>query len=129
MRSSRQFGTSLSTVAEARHWTSGHVGEQPDRIRDRVVLVVSELCTNALVHTNAGFELAIVRSDTSLRVEVTDVGVGTPTMGRDAPAEPHGRGLRIVDQLASDWGVQANDGGGKTVWARIDLGSTRAASS
>jgi len=117
----RRFDASLGAVAEARAWTADLVRDQPGRIRDAVALVVSELCTNALVHASSGFDLHVERSGGTLLVEVGDDGIGMPALQEATPVEPHGRGLRIVDELTTDWGVTTVGGSGKTVWARIDL--------
>jgi hypothetical protein len=39
------------------------------------------------------------------------------------PADPHGRGLRIVDALASDWGVDLGNRYGKIVWFTVPSGA------
>lgn len=117
----RRFGTSVSAVADARRWSARLVADQPDRIRAGVALVVSELCTNSLVHADDGFDLGIERTVTSLLIEVADTGSGQPTERAPAHVQPHGRGLQIVSQLTSEWGVLSVDAPGKIVWARMSL--------
>ena len=124
----RRFDATLAAIADARRWTAGLVDDQPEHIRDTVALVVSELCTNALVYASSGFDLQAERSEEALLVEVGDDGAGAPQLRDASPVEPHGRGLRIVDELASDWGVIAAGGAGKVVWARIDLDGARSTS-
>ncbi|MFE2975727.1 ATP-binding protein [Streptomyces sp. NPDC059258] len=86
-----------------------------------VLLVVSELVTNACLHAEGPEELRIGRSPKSLRVEVVDRGAGQP-----APRTPHragrpgGHGMFIVQRLCLDWGVlRTADAPGKTVWAEL----------
>ncbi|GHG77234.1 ATP-binding protein [Streptomyces griseocarneus] len=86
-----------------------------------VLLVVSELVTNACLHADGPEELRVSRSGKVLRLEVADLGAGTP-----APRTPHragrpgGHGMFIVQRLCLDWGVQRSEGGvGKTVWAEL----------
>jgi hypothetical protein len=87
-----------------------------------ILLVVSELVTNACLHGGGPQELRLRRSPKLLRVEVTDGGTGDP-----APRTPHragrpgGHGMFIVQRLCLDWGVvRAPDGArGKTVWAEL----------
>ncbi|WP_329025907.1 MULTISPECIES: ATP-binding protein [unclassified Streptomyces] len=86
-----------------------------------VLLVVSELVTNACLHADGPDELRIAHSSKVLRVEVTDGGAGQP-----APRTPHragrpgGHGMFIVQRLCLDWGVVRVPGEpGKTVWAEL----------
>ncbi|MFJ6611226.1 ATP-binding protein [Streptomyces sp. NPDC091289] len=86
-----------------------------------VLLVVSELVTNACLHAEGPEELRIGRTPKVLRVEVVDRGAGQP-----APRTPHragrpgGHGMFIVQRLCLDWGVlRTPDAPGKTVWAEL----------
>ncbi|WP_406096298.1 ATP-binding protein [Streptomyces sp. NBC_01013] len=86
-----------------------------------VLLVVSELVTNACLHADGPDELRIARTPKALRVEVADGGAGQPT-----PRTPHragrpgGHGMFIVQRLCLDWGVVRVPGeAGKTVWAEL----------
>ncbi|MEW1615528.1 MULTISPECIES: ATP-binding protein [unclassified Streptomyces] len=86
-----------------------------------VLLVVSELVTNACLHANGPEELRIGHSAKALRVEVVDRGDGQP-----APRTPHragrpgGHGMFIVQRLCLDWGVQRTpETPGKIVWAEL----------
>lgn len=86
---------------------------------DDVLLVVSELVTNACLHAAGPDELRVGRRPKLLRLEVTDPGDGSPVPreGR-APGRPGGHGIFIVQRLSLDWGVLRNpDGQGKIVWA------------
>ena len=86
-----------------------------------VLLVVSELVTNACLHAEGPDELRIACDNKVLRVEVSDRGAGQP-----APRTPHragrpgGHGMFIVQRLCLDWGVVRTPGvTGKTVWAEL----------
>ncbi|MEU2507766.1 ATP-binding protein [Streptomyces sp. NPDC007863] len=86
-----------------------------------VLLVVSELVTNACLHAEGPERLRVVRLATTVRLEVTDRGAGQP-----APRTPHragrpgGHGMFIVQRLCLDWGIQRMPGApGKTVWAEL----------
>ncbi|WP_404816640.1 ATP-binding protein [Streptomyces thermolineatus] len=109
-----------------------------DRLDD-VLVCVSELATNALVHgapPDCGFllRIALVRTSATgaatLRVEVHDDGKDLPPQDPDRPlvsapgreGEPGtgGRGLLLVSALADAWGVSPFRGGaGKAVWAEF----------
>jgi anti-sigma regulatory factor (Ser/Thr protein kinase) len=85
------------------------------------VLVVSELLSNAIRHARplpgATLQVAWAARGDAIEVAVSDGGAAT----RPVPAHPTvsslgGRGLSIVDYLASRWGVRTDDAG-LTVWA------------
>ncbi|WP_338677106.1 ATP-binding protein [Streptomyces sp. SCSIO 30461] len=86
-----------------------------------VLLVVSELVTNACLHAEGPEELRVSFQGKVLRLEVADRGAGHP-----APRTPHrsgrpgGHGMFIVQRLCLDWGVRRTPGApGKTVWAEL----------
>ncbi|MEV0094705.1 ATP-binding protein [Streptomyces sp. NPDC050738] len=86
-----------------------------------VLLVVSELVTNACLHAEGPEELRVLCGPKMLRLEVTDRGAGQP-----APRTPHragrpgGHGMFIVERLCLDWGVVRTPGRpGKMVWAEL----------
>lgn len=96
----------------------------PDRIDD-VVLVASELVSNAVMHTatdRVDDELDVrwdVQPDCVL-VRVMDASPDLPRPRQANPYDARGRGLSIVAALALDWGVRRTDGG-KQVWARVPI--------
>ncbi|MEU6404470.1 ATP-binding protein [Streptomyces sp. NPDC046985] len=93
---------------------------------DDVLLCVSELATNAVLHgapPGRGFALRLTQHEGAvLRVEVRDSGGGdvrTPESSAQASAESeHGRGLLLVAALAQKWGVQPRTPG-KAVWCEF----------
>ncbi|NSC21990.1 ATP-binding protein [Streptomyces albus subsp. chlorinus] len=94
----------------------------PGRRGDDVVLCVSEMATNALLHgvpPGRGFRVMLwLEHDGVLRVEVHDSGDGAP---RVRPADENaesGRGLLLVEALADKWGVGPRNPG-KVVWAEF----------
>jgi anti-sigma regulatory factor (Ser/Thr protein kinase) len=93
-------------------WGVGGVAEVAE-------LLSSELVTNAVLHAHTSVELcAAWQDDGALRVEVFDSAADaqvTPAHRNADPAAESGRGLAIVANLASSWGVDAV-GGGKSVW-------------
>jgi hypothetical protein len=56
-------------------------------------------------------------------LEVSDASEGVPQVRRNAsPLASGGRGLYIVEELSSEWGVRSDGGGrGKTVWVRLPV--------
>src|ERR1700680_595751 len=105
----RQFGPVASSVAASRHFANDATSDLSAEIQESAALMVSELATNALVHATTGFTVSVERRGDYLRIEVADAGGGRPTVRSPQPSEPHGRGLRIVNELAADWGVTEPD--------------------
>jgi anti-sigma regulatory factor (Ser/Thr protein kinase) len=77
-------------------------------------LVVGELVTNAVVHGAPPITLSAIPHGRALRVEVHD---GRPDLG---PPAADSRGLRLVEAVALQWGVQAR-ADGKVVWADLRI--------
>jgi anti-sigma regulatory factor (Ser/Thr protein kinase) len=73
---------------------------------DDVVLVVSELVTNAVRHGRGDIELQIDFDGARVRGNVRDEGKGFAENARtQAAGQVGGNGLHIVEQVASGWGV------------------------
>jgi anti-sigma B factor antagonist len=90
------------------------------------VLLTSELVTNAVVHPppddGQPIELRISSYPDRVRVEVFDSGSGfDPDRLPERPNETGGRGLMVVDQLASRWGIRRSpDDGRFCVWYELE---------
>jgi anti-sigma regulatory factor (Ser/Thr protein kinase) len=84
-------------------------------------LLVSELVTNA-VRYGKGDTLRVVVDlrERRLLVSVTDSNPVPPRLG-EREDEQGGRGMTLVDALASGWGTRES-GSGKTVWFTLDAG-------
>ncbi len=119
MRDTRTFPHEPQSVPAARRFAAGALRGASAETLQAVELMVSELATNCIRHTNTGFDLTIVRDGSDIRVEATDGAGGTPTMRSPKPTDASGRGLKIVDMLSARWGVQSRASAGKTVWFTI----------
>jgi anti-sigma regulatory factor (Ser/Thr protein kinase) len=99
-------------------WLPGE-DEEHTAVAEDVLLLVSELVTNACLHAGGPTGIALHGTARGLRVEVSDDGSGMP-MPRvpHEPGRPGGHGLHIVDRLASAWGTTRQDDG-KTVWLEV----------
>ncbi|QNP71393.1 SpoIIE family protein phosphatase [Streptomyces roseirectus] len=110
-------------VAEARHQLRDllHDWPSPDQL-DSAVLLLSELLTNVLVHTDAdALMLAEITGPPGarrLRVEVTDPSDDLPHKRRPGELASSGRGLVLLDLLADGWGVDPR-GEGKSIWFEL----------
>ncbi len=65
-------------------------------------------------------ELRASRHQASLRIEVADPSPKPPVVRHPDPADDHGRGILLIDSLASAWGVVVRPDG-KTVWFEIEI--------
>jgi len=120
--SSRVFGNAPEAVSAARHYVVDLLADVPRAIVDEVAVMVSELATNCVRHTDTDFTVNVEHSRDRIRIEVTDRGDGVPTVRVPDATEPSGRGLRIVRELADEFGVEPATGTpGKTVWFVLQL--------
>jgi len=101
------------------HWGRGD-------LLDKASLVVSELVTNAVQHAASTCLVVVSRTAEGIRVAVRDTGPGTPAVGSSDQEDERGRGMMIVEALASAWGVDV-EGASKTVW--VDLAAPATADS
>ncbi|WP_354700863.1 transcriptional regulator [Paraconexibacter sp. AEG42_29] len=94
----------------------------PDQHAD-LALGLSELVTNSVRHGPAGGQIHVLaaRTATGVRVEVRDDGTGAMIAGR-TPDDRGGRGLQLIDAVASDWGARADP---TCVWFATDHGAPR----
>jgi anti-sigma regulatory factor (Ser/Thr protein kinase) len=103
--------------AAARRYVAEAMADAPTDVVEAIALMVSELATNCVVHAESDFTVSLDRDDTTVRVDVADVGAGIVALRDTAPDEPGGRGLHIVARLADEWGVREYvDRHGKSVW-------------
>jgi anti-anti-sigma factor len=104
-------------------------GRIPDSDRATLVLLTSELVTNAVIHPGPAVEgsidLRITAYADRVRVEVGDAGGGfTLDELAPRPRESGGHGLIVVEGLSSRWGSgrrPSEKGGGFRVWFELDL--------
>jgi anti-sigma regulatory factor (Ser/Thr protein kinase) len=126
MKTTRSFPEKPESVTAARRFTTEVLGDLPSAVTATVELLVSELATNCVRHTDSTFDLTIIQSGNQIRVEATDYDAGSPTMRSPKPTDPSGRGLRIVDALAAAWGVEHRSAHGKTVWFTVSVPAAQA---
>jgi anti-sigma regulatory factor (Ser/Thr protein kinase) len=85
-----------------------------DSLAETSALLTSEVVTNAVLHARTPMELVVRRLTEGIAVEVTD---GSPTLPQPRRAQTdstNGRGMALLEQLASTWDVSSNRRG-KTV--------------
>lgn len=117
-------GRSPHTPREARERvaSSCRVWRVPHRVVDDLEVIVSELATNAITHAPGDkVSVAVVLTAYDVRVVVVDHGPRQPLHTRHAPDDDeHGRGLFLVEMLASRYETQSI-GDGTAVWACVPL--------
>jgi anti-sigma regulatory factor (Ser/Thr protein kinase) len=86
---------------------------------DDAVLLVSELVTNAVVHGSPPVGLSVEASDGTIRVEVTDSSPVVPGVHVLSHLSAQGRGLAIVRDLSTRWGVDQISNDGKRIWFEL----------
>ena len=112
-----------SAAAEARAALTVLDGHADPDVLDDVRLLLSEVVTNAVRHSNsprgAKIVLAVTVAGEAVRAEVTDGGNGFQPTPRTAPnTDAGGWGLHLVDRLAARWGVDR--GQPARVWFEVD---------
>ncbi|MCB0908827.1 MAG: ATP-binding protein [Nocardioidaceae bacterium] len=101
--------------------------ELEERVRRTVVLVVSELVTNAIQHGEPPYGIVVDVYRDLVKVDVVDHGGQIPVPPLDGVPDDlkagdlrsGGRGLAIVRRLAAAWGVERAGDGSKDVWADV----------
>ena len=110
---------SVSSVPTARHFVESILSGWG--LRDlgwTATLIVSELAANAALHAR-GEEFSVMIStegDGGIRLEIHDTSLRLPQQRRYSDDATTGRGLKLVSELAQEWGVEPT-ATGKTVWA------------
>jgi serine/threonine-protein kinase RsbW len=119
-----RFAGEAASVTQARALVGEALGADWAGL-DEVLLIVSELASNAIRHTASGaggtFAVVVSAAGRTTRIEVTDAGGPTWPRIPDGDADPDGdggRGLRIVEGLADRWGHDG-DASGRVVWCEI----------
>jgi anti-sigma regulatory factor (Ser/Thr protein kinase) len=118
-----KFERTSDAPSEARRAMDEWLRDALDRRQlEDVKLLVSELVTNAIKHPpdDGGIELEVATTSSNVRVVVSDPGSGfsKPKVGTPPADQTGGRGLLIVDRLASRWGV--TPGRRTQVWFELD---------
>ena len=121
------FPPDVRAIRSARRLVAGQLDAwELDDTDGVTVLLVSELMTNAVMHARTTVDLVMAVADGVVEVAVGDGdGSGVAELRgkerfRAVASEwqaEHGRGLFLVDALATEWGIEPLEGG-KHVWFR-----------
>jgi anti-sigma regulatory factor (Ser/Thr protein kinase) len=105
-------GARRFVAAALRRW------DCPDDFIELVLLLTSELVTNAYRHARTETRVSARSERGRIRIEVRDVGGGEPELRPLDTDRVDGRGLQIVDALADRWGYESN-ADGTAVWFEL----------
>ncbi|MFE9678395.1 ATP-binding protein [Streptomyces sp. NPDC006259] len=115
-------------VGRARRWARSRLAgsgiEADEPLAETLILLVSELVTNAVVHTGCPAVLrlslpGVAAEEVTVRLEVADSSNRAPVPRCVGDEATGGRGLALVDGLADRWGWSV-EGPGKRIWCELD---------
>jgi DNA-binding NarL/FixJ family response regulator len=109
----------IASSSTGRRFVRNLLDEANETLAGDVELLVSELVSNAVIHAGTDPRLEVRIAADTVRVEVYDADPSSPVARQPDSAGPGGRGLHLVDRLASRWGFELLDEG-KLVWFEVD---------
>lgn len=108
-------------VREAREFVAGHAPALSPEIHDALLLLTSELVTNAVLHARTPLVLGLTVTADSVLVTVHDLDL-TRSEQQPYVHREGGWGLSLVAALAEESAMEPHDAGGKTAWFRLPRG-------
>lgn len=105
-------------VGQARQFVRRHAPELPGATADALLLLTSELVSNAVLHARTAIEVGLTVTETSVVVTVHDLDLATPEQHPYLHREG-GWGLALVAALAQSTAISPHPEGGKTAWFRL----------
>lgn len=123
MRRTRTFSRDVSEIPRSRHFVAEAMEDAGAGVSDAVLLVASELITNAVRHGAGKVELRVLVEPDCVRVEVLDDGSTTvrAPIENPSPSALGGRGLLLVEGVSERWGSELDPSGRTLVWAELTL--------
>ncbi|MGH8866492.1 MAG: ATP-binding protein [Actinomycetes bacterium] len=116
---SARFDADPRSAGQARRFVATTLdGWGLEGLEDPVVLLVSELVSNAVLHASSPLDVRVLYDDGNLRVEVADGSPVPPRLRHFGLDAATGRGLQLVDRVAQEWGVEPVEQG-KRVWFTV----------
>lgn len=107
-----------ASVPLARRFVADQLAHLPPETVDLARLLVSEVVTNAVLHARSDATLTLEWNETTVQVRVVDTNPVLPVVRSHGADAGTGRGLHVIDRLASNWGAEPLPDG-KVVWFEI----------
>jgi serine phosphatase RsbU (regulator of sigma subunit)/anti-sigma regulatory factor (Ser/Thr protein kinase) len=89
-------------------------------LADDAALIAAELLANAVQHGGAPVRVCVDGDGDRIRIEVQDGSPRAPVRPAHSTSNMTGRGLSLVEGVATRWGVRHHSAGGKVVWAELE---------
>ena len=123
MSSTRQrqtFPCTPASAGQARRFVESVLEDGDlDHLAYPATMLVSELVANAVLHTGTAIEVVVCPELDRVRVEVHDGSPQLPIRKHYSNMSGTGRGLLLVERMASEWGSDRT-ADGKIVWFELD---------
>ncbi|HEX2048004.1 MAG TPA: ATP-binding protein [Acidimicrobiales bacterium] len=120
----RTFTSTPASAGMARRFVEGVLTDAGlGDLSYTATLLVSELVANAVLHTgDTPIEVVVKPNGDRARIEVHDGSPVLPVRKNYSTLSGTGRGLMLVERMATDWGAEAT-ATGKLVWFELDSGT------
>lgn len=116
----QRFPSAPISAGRARAFVeSALAGAGLDHLAYTATLLVSELVANAVLHSGTPLEVVVRCDGDRVRVEVHDENRQLPVRKHYSNLSGTGRGLMLIERMATDWGSDRT-AGGKVVWFELD---------
>jgi serine phosphatase RsbU (regulator of sigma subunit)/anti-sigma regulatory factor (Ser/Thr protein kinase) len=125
MRFAPTAGAPLQARRALRHALTDAGQNGLDELAETVLLLASELCDNAVLHAGTDFDIELEIDPDSVTVRVSDHGPSpleqflSQPRSRHTRVPSHGRGLMLVQKLATSWGTRHDADGRNTTWFTV----------
>jgi PAS domain S-box-containing protein len=116
-----EFASDPASVPAGRRFVAARLDDWAcAHLTDTATLLTSEILTNAVMHGLGPVRLRLRRTDTEIAVIVSDRGRYQPQPRLAGPTDETGRGLSLLEMLATSWGARPTEHG-KDVWFTLTL--------
>jgi anti-sigma regulatory factor (Ser/Thr protein kinase) len=116
----RTLAPTPSSAGDARRFVDSVLTEADlGALSYAATMLVSELVANAVLHTGTQLEVVVAVDGPGARIEVHDGSPQLPVRKNYSSMSGTGRGLMMVDRMASRWGAELTPAG-KVVWFELD---------
>ncbi|GAC1356912.1 MAG: hypothetical protein NVSMB4_17260 [Acidimicrobiales bacterium] len=120
MKASCVFAEAIDNVGVGRHFVIDRLTEWGCTDSYTAALLVTELLTNAIIHVGGMVAVEVEMDSGGITIGVHDDNAELPVTTRRDDLAEHGRGMTLVDALATTWGSREWPDNTKTVWFKLD---------